>query len=125
MIRANTEGNFDKTTNALERMMRGELFRALDSFGRAGRDALAGNTPVDTGLSASSWGYDISLKPLPTIAWYNNNTTYQGTPIVILLQYGHATGTGGYVHGYDFINPAIRPIFDQIADDVWEQVRNA
>lgn len=87
-----------------------------------GVDALAGVTPVETGLAAASWRYRIVRDSRKIgIEWYSVDQI-RGTPIVILLQYGHATGTGGYVRGRDFINPAMRPIFDQIANDVWKKV---
>lgn len=85
-------------------------------------EALARSTPVDTGLSAASWGFRvIHTGPYPAIEWFNTDTV-NGTPVVIFIQYGHATATGGYVHGRDFINPAMRGVFDNIANDVWKRV---
>ena len=102
-----------------------EIFSDLDSYGREGVAALSAATPVESGLSASSWKYRVSLRgKRPTIEWYNTHVTENGTPIVILIQYGHGTGTGGYVPGYDFINPVIQPILDKIADNVWKKVRS-
>ncbi len=87
-----------------------------------GVDALSSATPVDSSLTAKSWGYRvIKDRSRPGIEWYNTNIP-GSTPVAILIQYGHATGTGGYVSGRDYINPAMRPIFDQIAVDVWKEV---
>lgn len=86
-----------------------------------GLDALSAATPVETGRAAHSWGYRVITGSQPGIEWYNTDTI-DGTPLVILLQYGHATGTGGYVQGRDFINPAMRSVFQEIADAVWKEV---
>jgi len=84
---------------------------------------LASVTPSDTGLTAASWGYIITAKKdSVSIIWTNSNVTENGTPIAILLQYGHGTGTGGYVQGTDYINPAIKPIFDEIEKGVWQEI---
>lgn len=83
-------------------------------------------TPIDSGVTSSSWGYSIEeTRSNWSITWTNSEITRDGVPVVILLQFGHGTGTGGYVEGRDFINPAMRPIFDQLADDVWKVVQNA
>ena len=94
----------------------------LDKYGRAGVAALASATPVESGLTASSWYYEITNKDgSATISFYNSNIQ-NGVPIAIILQYGHGTGTGGWVQGRDYINPAIQPIFDQITKDAWKEV---
>lgn len=86
--------------------------------------ALSQATPKDTGQAAISWGYRvIKSAKHPGIEWFSTDIDANGTPIVILIQYGHATGTGGYVPGRDFINPTMQPIFDQIAEDVWKKVK--
>jgi hypothetical protein len=104
-------------------MAKGDLFSGLDHYGRMGVDALARATPVDTGLTASSWAYRIRReKGRVGIEWYNTHTV-SGVQVAILIQYGHGTGTGGYVSGRDYINPAMQPLFDQIADDVWKKVK--
>ena len=119
-------GNFNKSRKFMKKMLEDDLFKNLDAFGRRGCDALNSATPVDTGLTAGSWDYEVrKLDGGCTITWTNNSMTKTNIPIVILLQYGHGTGTGGYVAGQDFINPALRPIFDQIADDVWKAVTSA
>ena len=84
--------------------------------------ALASATPVDTGLTASSWYYEISNKNGSAMISFHNSNIQNGVPIAIILQYGHGTRNGGWVEGRDYINPAIRPIFDRIADDAWKEV---
>ncbi len=122
MIRIVTSGSFDKTRAFIDRLQNGDIYKDLDRYGRMGVDALATATPRDTGLTASSWSYQIRRdKSGTTIAWTNSNVN-DGAQVAILLQYGHGTGTGGYYAGYDYINPAARPVFDQIANDVWRKV---
>lgn len=97
----------------------------LQKYGSKGVAALAASTPVDTGKTAGSWTYSISVSgESATIYWENSNTN-KGVNIAVILQYGHGTGTGGYVQGRDYINPAMRPIFDQIANEAWMEVVNA
>ena len=94
----------------------------LDKYGREGVAALASATPVDSGLTASSWYYEIENKNgSATITFYNSNIQ-SGVPIAIILQYGHGTRNGGWVQGRDYINPAIQPIFDKITDEAWREV---
>ena len=116
------KGNLKKTTKFLERTLKGDYLKNLDKFGREGVAALAFATPVDTGKTAESWDYRIEKTTDGTkIVWTNSNVN-KGVNIAIILQYGHGTGNGGYVQGRDYINPAIRPIFDRIADDAWKEV---
>ena len=97
-------------------------FSSLDKYGKEGVQALAAATPVDTGLTAASWYYEIEQTDKTTsIVWKNSNVV-DGTPIAIILQYGHATRNGGYVQGTEYINDALRPIFERIADSVWKEV---
>lgn len=122
-IRVNRKGK--KTEDWLRKITRGDISGELSRFGQEGVRALAAATPEDTGLSATSWGYRIKRRRKGwMIEWYNRDRTPGGTPIVILIQYGHATGNGAYIPGRDFINPAIRPVFDKIANDIWKKVRN-
>ena len=94
----------------------------LDKYGREGVKALESATPVDTGLTARSWYYEIKkTNGSVSISFYNSNIQ-NGIPIAIILQYGHGTGTGGWVEGRDYINPAIQPIFDKIAEKAWKEV---
>lgn len=123
MIRVTGKGNYDKTTKWLQRMLRGDLYADLDRYGQEGVALLASVTPVDTGLTAQSWNYRVHKGKRPSIEWYNTNLV-NGVPVAILIQYGHGTGSGGYVQGRDFINPAIQVLFDRIADDVWKKVRS-
>ena len=120
------KGDFHKTENFLKAMQqKSTLAQILDKYGRAGVAALAANTPKESGLTAASWDYYVTIgEGRSSITWTNSH--FAGTvPVVILLQYGHGTGTGGYVQGYDFINPTMRDIFDGIADDVWKAVQDA
>lgn len=118
----NVTGSWDNTEKYLKKLGDGDMYRGLDSLAKRGVFALQGATPVESGVAASSWGYKIVKdRGGVTIAWTNTDQR-AGTPIVVMLQYGHGTGTGGYVQGQDFINPAIRPIFDQIANEVWKVV---
>jgi hypothetical protein len=122
MIRFSHKGNFSKVTRYLEKANRSARFSDLDKYGREGVAALASATPVETGRTASSWYYEIQRsKGSATISFLNSNIQ-NGVPIAIILQYGHGTGTGGWVEGRDYINPAIQPIFDKIAEDAWREV---
>src|SRR5690606_8931403 len=103
-----------------------DLQAILHRYGQAGVNALASATPVETGLSSESWDYEVYKDGKHVgITWTNHDVTITGVPVVILLQYGHGTGTGGYVQGHDFINPAIRPIFNKISEDLWKAVKDA
>ena len=125
MITFRHKGDFSKTTRFLERAKHAVRLADLDRFGREGVAALASATPVESGLTASSWYYEITYtKSGAKIAFYNSNIQ-NGVPIAIILQYGHGTGTGGWVEGRDYINPAIQPIFDRIVDEAWREVRRA
>ena len=122
MISFRQKGDFSKVTRYLEKAKKGVRVSDLDKYGREGVAALASATPVDTGLTASSWYYKIENKEgSATISFFNSNIQ-NGVPIAIILQYGHGTGTGGWVQGRDYINPAIRPIFDKIAENAWREV---
>lgn len=119
------KGSFDNTERFLRKMQSLDILRIMDSCGREGVEALSRATPVETGLAAESWGYTTEkANGVYTIAWTNSDVE-NGLSVVILLQYGHGTGTGGYVAGRDFINPAIRPIFDKIEERVWKAVTSA
>lgn len=122
MITFRQKGDFSKLTRFLERAKEVVKMGDLDKYGEAGVAALASATPKDTGMTASSWYYTIENKNGRATISFNNSNIQNGVPIAIILQYGHATGTGGWVEGRDYINPAIRPIFDKIADDAWKEV---
>lgn len=122
MIRLSSSGSFAKTMQFLDRLRNGDIYKDLDQYGRRGVDALSAATPQDSGKTAASWTYTIKRsRSGVTIAWDNTNGEGK-TKVAVLIQFGHGTGTGGYVSGRDFINPAMRPIFDQIAHDVWRKV---
>lgn len=122
MIRFKQKGDFSKLTSYLEKAKETVKLGNLDKYGREGVAALASATPVDTGLTASSWDYKIERQNgIVSISFLNSNIQ-NGVPIAILLQYGHGTGNGGWVQGRDYINPAIQPIFDKIANDAWKEV---
>ena len=122
MIKFRQKGDFSKLTHYLEKVKEVVKLGDLDRYGREGVAALASATPVDTGLTASSWRYEIQHgNDSVSIAFYNDNIQ-NGVPIAIILQYGHGTRNGGYVQGRDYINPAIKPIFDKITEDAWKEV---
>ena len=122
MIVIKHSGSFKKTDKFLKQMSKKNYNHIYEKYAKEGVLALASVTPVASGLTADSWGYEIrSSKSAVTICWTNDNVV-NGVPIAIILQYGHATRNGGYVEGVDYINPAIRPIFDRIADEVWKEV---
>lgn len=116
------KGNFQKTDNFLKKMKKGDYFRSLERFAQEGVNALASATPIDSGKTAASWDYTISRsKGSVSITWINSNIN-DGVNIAVIIQYGHGTRNGGYVQGRDYINPAIRPVFDKIAENVWKEV---
>lgn len=122
MIRFRQKGDFSMTTKFLEKNKKAVRLGDLDKFGREGVAALASATPVESGLTANSWNYKLESKNgIVKISFYNTNIQ-NGVPIAIILQYGHATGNGGWVEGRDYINPAIQPIFDKITDEAWREV---
>lgn len=122
MISFRQKGDFSKLTSFLERAKNIVKAGDLDKYGREGVAALASATPVESGLTANSWYYKIERQNGSiSINFYNSNIN-EGVPIAIILQYGHGTGTGGWVEGKDYINPAIQPLFDKIADDAWKEV---
>lgn len=122
MISFRHYGDFSKLTNYLEKVKGGLRISTIDRFGRAGVAALSSATPVDSGLTATSWYYEVTRTNGSVTISFKNSNIQNGVPIAIILQYGHGTGTGGWVEGRDYINPAIRPIFDQLAKDAWEEV---
>lgn len=122
MITFRQKGDFSKLTRFLERAKETVRLGNLDKYGRAGVAALSSATPVDSGLTAASWYYKIENKKGSVTISFHNSNIQNGVPIAIILQFGHGTGTGGWVQGRDYINPAIQPVFDQIAKDAWEEV---
>lgn len=125
MISLKATGSFKKTSSYLNNIQKMDIMSILNSYGRKGVAALASATPVRSGLTADSWYYEVEKQGSNYyIRWCNNNTK-SGVPVAILLQYGHGTGTGGYVSGRDYINPAIRPIFDNISEGIRKAVKSA
>lgn len=125
MITIRHKGSLSKTARFLERAKHAARIADLDRFGREGVAALASATPVDSGLTASSWYYEIVYTKSGATITFKNSNIQNGVSIAIILQYGHGTGTGGWVEGRDYINPAIQPIFDRLADEAWREVTKA
>ena len=122
MITFRHKGDFSKLTRFLEKAKETVRLGDLDKYGREGVAALASATPIDTGLTASSWYYEIKNKNRRATISFHNSNIQNGVPIAIILQYGHGTGNGGWVEGRDYINPAIQPIFDKIVNNAWREV---
>ena len=122
MIKIRQKGDFKKLTSFLERAKESLDIGVLDKYGRKGVAALSSATPVDTGLTASSWFYKIENKNGVAKIEFHNSNIQNGVPIAVILQYGHGTRNGGYVVGRDYINPAIQPVFDELAKNAWKEV---
>jgi hypothetical protein len=121
-IKLKAKGDFKKAQLRLKQIAEAGKIPNMDKYGKMGVEALSAATPVDSGLTAQSWGYEIKKEEDGvTIVWTNSNVN-KGVNIAIILQYGHGTGTGGYVQGIDYINPALKPVFKQIADDAWKEL---
>ncbi|AVD99445.1 hypothetical protein SEA_BING_23 [Streptomyces phage Bing] len=114
-----------RTEDSLRKMRSGDIYKSLDAAAKMGVNALASAVPKDSGLAADSWSYTLeNSRGSVSITWTNNDVE-NGFPVAIMLQYGYGTGTGGYVQGRDYINPAMKPVFDDIADQVWRAVTSA
>lgn len=124
MISFRQQGDFSKLTSYLEKIKKAVNLSDLDKYGQQGVAALASATPVDTGKTANSWGYEVKIETGSATITFTNSNIQNGVPIAIILQYGHGTRNGGWVEGRDYINPAIRPIFDNIANEAWKEVTN-
>lgn len=122
MITFKQKGDFSKLTSFLERAKNAIKIGDLDKYGKEGVAALSSATPVDSGLTASSWYYEIVNKNGSITIEFKNSNIQNGVPIAIILQYGHGTRNGGWVQGRDYINPAIQPIFDKITNEAWREV---
>ena len=122
MITFRQKGDFSKLTRYLERAKKAVYLDNLDKYGREGVDALASATPVDSGLTSNSWYYEIQKDNGSATISFHNSNIQNGVPIAIILQYGHGTRNGGWVQGRDYINPAIQPVFDKIAENAWKEV---
>lgn len=125
MISFSVSGSTRKTEAFLRKLSKGDIFSQLEAYAREGVSALIAATPVDSGLAADSWDFEIeNTRGSATIKWINKDIE-NGFPVAIMLQYGYGTGTGGYVQGQDYVNPAMKPVFDRIADKVWKAVISA
>lgn len=122
MFSLKSTGSTDKLERALRKMSKLDVRNVLERAGREGVAALRSATPSDSGLAAYSWDYEIRQNRSSVSIVWTNSDVEGGFPVAIMLQYGYATGTGGYVSGRDYINPAMRPVFDRIANDVWREV---
>ena len=122
MIKFEHKGDWSKTTSFFEKAKNIVRLGNLDRYGREGVAALASATPVDTGLTASSWKYEIIRTRGSVSINFLNTNVQNGVPIALILQYGHGTRNGGWVEGRDYINPAVQPIFDRLAKEMWEEV---
>ena len=125
MVIVKQKGDFSKTEKFLNSISKKLYYRNLQRYAEQGVAALASATPIDSGTTANSWDYEIrQTKNSVSIYWTNSNVN-KGVPIAVIIQYGHGTRNGGYVQGRDYINPAMRPIFDKIAENVWKEVTSS
>ena len=122
MISFRQKGDFSKLNRYFEQVREALKIGVLDKYGREGVAALSSATPVDSGETADSWYYEIKRQNGSVAIEFNNSNVNKGVHIAVILQYCHGTGTGGWVEGRDYINPAIQPIFDEIADNAWKEV---
>lgn len=122
MISVKQRGSFDKTEKFLKKSFGRNYIGVLEKFGQQGVAALSAATPVDSGVTATSWSYEIIQNRSSISIIWNNSNVQKGVNIAIILQYGHGTRNGGYVSGRDYINPALKPIFDKMADAAWKEV---
>lgn len=122
MITFGHKGDFAKTSQYLNKLKKAMYLGVFDKYGREGVAALASATPVDSGETASSWSYEVTNRNGSISIVFSNSHINKGVPIAIILQYGHGTGTGGWVEGRDYINPAIQPVFDRLTEAAWKEV---
>lgn len=122
MFKVTQKGDFRKTFKFLKTDRKSKIIRILNKYGSRGVSALSSSTPSDTGKTASSWSYEIDVKDDSFSLYFKNSNIVNGVPIAIVIQYGHATKNGGYVKGIDYINPALKPIMNEIAEKVWKEV---
>lgn len=125
MFSFSSQGDFSKTLKALAAMKNLKIGQICEAQAQKGVAALMAATPADTGLAGNSWGYKIIQSSGSVMIGWTNSDVENGFPVALMIQYGHGTGTGGYIQGRDYINPAMRPIFDQIAETVWKAVTSA
>lgn len=124
-ISISSSGSFEKTEAYLKKLQKLQLSKILTEQAERGVQALSRATPRDSGRAANAWGYQINKTSSSVMIGWTNSDIEGGYPVALMIQYGHGTGTGGYIQGIDYINPAMRPIFDQIAETVWKAVTSA
>lgn len=122
MLKIEQRGNFKKTLDFLKNVSKKQYLKVFSKYGELGVKSLSEATPVDTGLTAASWSYEIKETDSGVTLTWNNSNAPNGVSVAILIQYGHATRGGTYVSGIDYINPALKPIFDQMAKEIWKEV---
>ena len=125
MIKVVVSGNTDRTESFLTKMLNLDIASKVQRAADAGVDALRSATPRESGLTAESWTCEVENKSDSVIIWWKNTNIVNGFNVAVGLQYGHGTGTGGWVAGYDYINPALRPVFDSIAENMWKEVQRS
>lgn len=125
MISIRSKGDFSKLEKNLRKSLGRDYRRILEKYAQQGVEALSAATPIDSGETAASWGYEIVQGDGSLSVHWTNSNVNQGVNIALIIQYGHGTGTGGYVAGRDYINPALQPIFDQMANAAWKEVSGA
>lgn len=123
MISVKVLGSFKNTESFLKKAIKSDPKSILDKYGRLGVRELSAVTPVDTGKTANSWSYEIEKTSTGYALYFNNDNIPNGIPVAILLQYGHATKNGGWVEGIDYINPALKPVFEKMATDLYKKIR--
>lgn len=122
MITVTCKGDFDRSRSFLKRLLKLDIKQTLDKYAQMGLEQLKAYTPKDSGETADSWGYEIEVSRNRKAIVFTNDNINDGVPIAIILQYGHGTRNGGYVQGIDYINPALDAIFQELADEAWEEV---
>ena len=122
MITLSAKGDLSKTYKFLDRFVKRDFYKRLEVYGQLGVDALMSATPKKTGVTAASWYYEINRNIDSVEIYWKNSNEINGVNIAIILQYGHGTKNGGYFQGIDYINPAIRPVFEEIANNIWKEV---
>ena len=123
MITIRSKGSFSRSKRLLKKMSQTEIEKSLAAYGERGVELLSSATPIRSGLTANSWSYEIeNSSGSARIVWTNSNIVGEKYNLAILIQYGHGTGTGGYVTGIDYINPTLRPLFEEMANSIWKEV---
>ena len=122
-IHVSYKGSFEKSLQYMTKVRTKNVRAILEAYGKKGVEALATATPKATGKTAASWSYEIKMEDTGAVLYWKNSNIVDGVPIAVILQYGHGTRNGGYVQGLDYINPAMRPIFEEIAKSIWKEVR--